>query len=359
MLKRIIFAAALAALTLPGHAQTAEEAGPSLTIGDKAPPIDIAHWLKGDKVEAFEDDKVYVLEFWATWCGPCVASMPKLSEMQEKYRDYDVTFIGISDEELPIVVDFLFKKNRSDGKMHHERTQYTLTTDPDMSVKKAYFQAAGQRGIPCAFIVGKDQHVEWLGHPMGMQAALDAVVRDTWDRDEFRREFEQARANEARGNAIMKSFRDAARAGEWEKAVTELDRIIALGEQYEGYKAQKFTILTKEMKDYDRAYRYADEIIESSWENPMMLNQLAWFIADEDGLEQRDFNRAMKAARRANELTEGKDAAILDTVARVYFETGDIDRAIIYQRKAVKFAEGPMAESLQEALERYERAANK
>ena len=115
----------------------------TLKIGDDAPAIDIAHWLKGEKITEFEDGKVYVLEFWATWCGPCIASMPHVTELQKQYRDYDVTFIGVSDEPLQTVINFLFKKDRRDEKLHNDRTGYTLTTDPDESVKKAYFRAAG------------------------------------------------------------------------------------------------------------------------------------------------------------------------------------------------------------------------
>ncbi len=41
-------------------------------------------------------------------------------------------------------------------------------------------EAAGQNGIPCAFIVGKDQKIEWIGHPMQMDAVLEQVVSDSW-----------------------------------------------------------------------------------------------------------------------------------------------------------------------------------
>ena len=124
----------------------------TLTIGDKAPAIDIAHWIKGEKVKEFEADKVYVVEFWATWCGPCIASMPHLSELQEKYADYDVKFISVSDEDLQTVVSFLFKENKKDGLIHNDRTNYTLTADPDKSVMTDYFRAPGN-GIQSAGIV--------------------------------------------------------------------------------------------------------------------------------------------------------------------------------------------------------------
>jgi thiol-disulfide isomerase/thioredoxin len=45
--------------------------------------------------------KVVVIDFWATWCGPCVAEMPKMKELYAKYRDHGVEFIGVSLDQPP------------------------------------------------------------------------------------------------------------------------------------------------------------------------------------------------------------------------------------------------------------------
>src|SRR5205807_3002075 len=66
-----------------------------LNIGDPPPAMAVSSWVKGDKVESFEPGKTYVVEFWATWCGPCRTSIPHLTELQKKYRDR-VKFIGVS-----------------------------------------------------------------------------------------------------------------------------------------------------------------------------------------------------------------------------------------------------------------------
>jgi len=164
-----------------------------LGIGDAAPPVDIAHWVKTAEGQAppksFEDGKIYVMEFWATWCGPCRAGMPHVSEIQERFANYGVTIIGVSDEPLPVVFDFLVKEDK-DGVRWNDKMRYTVATDPDRSVYLDYMVSAGQGGIPTAFIVGKTGEIEWIGHPTwpkgAFDDALDGVVRDTWDRNEFK-----------------------------------------------------------------------------------------------------------------------------------------------------------------------------
>src|ERR1051326_1417135 len=65
-----------------------------LAMGDPAPKITVAKFVKGEPVTKFDKGKLYVVEFWATWCGPCRTSIPHLTELQKKYKD--VTFIGVS-----------------------------------------------------------------------------------------------------------------------------------------------------------------------------------------------------------------------------------------------------------------------
>ena len=68
----------------------------ALEMGDPAPEIQIKGWVKGDAVKLSElkGKKVVVLEFWATWCGPCIKGIPHLTELQEQYKD-DVVVIGV------------------------------------------------------------------------------------------------------------------------------------------------------------------------------------------------------------------------------------------------------------------------
>lgn len=351
-----LFAASMA-VALAGTAFAGDDdLAMKLNPGDKAPAIDVSHWLKGDAITEFEEGKVYVVEFWATWCGPCKASMPHISELQTKMKDYDVTVLGISDEKLQTVAGFLVQSDK-EGKMWWDKIQYTLGTDPDKSVYKDYMNAAGQRGIPTSFVVGKDGHVEWIGHPMNLDDVLEDVVHDRWDRDAFATEWKESMASEAKAMKIFQKLEEASNAQDWDALQNAFDEVIALGDRYEGYKAQKFVVYLTKQNDPKQGYAYGEKLAKEYWDEAMMLNQLAWYTVDTEGVETRNLEFALKLAKRANELTNDSDGAVQDTLARVYYEMGDLDKAIATQKKAVENATENFLPDLKAALEKYEQAA--
>ncbi len=92
---------------------------PDVNPGEPAPPLELekllqapagmkANWpsLKGN---------VVVLEFWATWCAPCIAAMPHLNELTEQFKDKAVKFISITDEDEATVAPFLSRRTIKAG----------------------------------------------------------------------------------------------------------------------------------------------------------------------------------------------------------------------------------------------------
>lgn len=178
-----VFASLLLANLNPLSAQT-------LQVGSKAPPLNIQHWISDGggaypHVTEFAPGKIYVVEFWATWCGPCIQAMPHLAELQEKYGK-KIQFISVSDEPLSEISALLAEDYPGTGKTFGELTSaYSLTSDPDGSTHRDYLEASQAQGIPTAYIVGPTGEIEMIGHPMSLDAPLTLMAEGNWDREAY------------------------------------------------------------------------------------------------------------------------------------------------------------------------------
>ena len=152
-----------------------------LRVGDPAPPLMVSQWVLGTPIPGIEPGHIYVVEFWATWCGPCRTSMPHLSTLQEAYPE-DVTVVGVTGEDAATVGKFLLEAS-PERVTWSEAIKYRVVLDRNGMTNAAYMQAAGQGGIPTAFIVGREGRIEWIGHPMQIDIPLAMVVTGDWDRE--------------------------------------------------------------------------------------------------------------------------------------------------------------------------------
>jgi thiol-disulfide isomerase/thioredoxin len=137
--------------------RTSKPAGPRRVQEVTAYPLEGLTWIKGGPV-GITPGNVYVVEFWATWCGPCRVSIPHLTGLQKKYKDKGVTFVGISDEPPDVTTPFV--------KQMGDSMDYNVASDTKGDVYKGYMDAFRQNGIPTAFVVSAAGKVVWFGHPM-------------------------------------------------------------------------------------------------------------------------------------------------------------------------------------------------
>ena len=159
---------------------------PSAKLGDKAQALTISEWVKGSAVDVTDGKNIYVVEFWATWCGPCRNTIPHLTELQKKYKDQGVVFVGVSSEKAEDVKPFVQEMG--------DKMDYNVAVDKDDATDKAYMEAYGQNGIPCAFIINKESQVVWVGHPMEMETHLKEVIEGKYDLNAALK-LEEVRAN--------------------------------------------------------------------------------------------------------------------------------------------------------------------
>jgi thiol-disulfide isomerase/thioredoxin len=302
----------LVVLTLTGAAAVA------LELGSPAPPLQIKEWLKGQPVNVRDglDKHVYVVKFWATWCGPCRQSIPHLSAIQKKYADRGVVVIAVTSGEEPEAVQ-KFMKERGNS------MEYTVAFDDGKATHAAYMTAFGRQGIPQIFVVDKKGRIVWEGHPMlGLDEVVEQVVSGQYD----------VKSLQAVTSRIMERMaRQEALLGEYLMLVSVSD-------------------------DARRAAELGEKVLKELDGEANLLNMLSWTILTAEGVKTRDLQLALRAARSANEATGGEDFSILDTYARALWDNGQKAEAIELQKKAVARAPNDAIKAeLQRILENYEK----
>lgn len=140
---RTLMAAAVV-LVLAGSMARAQD-------GKEPKEINAKGWINSEAVSLAKlKGKVVVVEFWATWCPPCRASIPHLVKLRDKHDKAKVEIIGLTDEPLSKIEKFA-----KDMKMNYA-VGYGSTSA----------EAYGVEGIPHAFVIGPDGTIKWDGHPM-------------------------------------------------------------------------------------------------------------------------------------------------------------------------------------------------
>jgi uncharacterized protein (TIGR03435 family) len=131
-------------------------------VGDMAPPFHLEAILQApveaEKIQEHLKGNVVVVEFWATWCGPCRKVIPHLNELVKEFESKPVQFLSVSDEEEWKVKNFL-KVNPISG---------WIGLDRGGSLLKAY----GLKTIPQTVIIDQNGRIAALTSPQLLNAAL-------------------------------------------------------------------------------------------------------------------------------------------------------------------------------------------
>jgi peroxiredoxin len=117
-------------------------------VGQPAPDFTLPDVTgKPVKLSSFHGQKTVLLDFWATWCGPCRMALPDLQDLSDKYKDRGLEVLAIDQGESANQVQYFLK-----------RRQYSLLflLDEGSTVGDSY----GVRGIPTSVLVDKNGVVQ-------------------------------------------------------------------------------------------------------------------------------------------------------------------------------------------------------
>ena len=314
-----------------------------LNVGDPAPPLAKMTWLNGEEIKNFAPGKVYVLDFWAIWCGPCIQAMPHLAAIQDEYKDKGLVVVGVTTKDpnntMEKVAEFVEKK----GKKFNYAFAYCDTED----TYKSFMEAAGQDGIPCSFVVDKTGKIAYIGHPMELEDVLEKIVAGTWrgqaDVDEIKQSNDEL-------DQIMKGSRT--------NAADALKKLDQYATKYPARaKKEMFgvrrLVLMMQAKKLDEAKTVSDAMLKQATEKKnvnLLVNLSAIWAAEQLNPEKKHIDLAITAVETLVKIEGENDLNAVATAAEVYFAAGKKDKAIEYGEKAVKLSENPQQKAAIEEM---------
>jgi thiol-disulfide isomerase/thioredoxin len=324
-----------------------------LTVGDPAPKLQVAKWVQGDPVTAFDTNHVYIVEFWATWCGPCRSSIPHLNELWQKFKDRGLVAIGqdMAEPDDSGVAPFV-KKMGDQMTYRVALDDKSQETNGFMSVH--WMKAAEQNGIPTAFIVNQQGRIAWIGHPMSLnEQTLEDILAGHFDITKFAAEYERQQQVQAQKMELSKKLRTALKNKDWDAAdaaLADLEKTTPENARYQ-FGTKHLQILLGR-KDYDGAYKLAESLSNEGITG--LQNGLAWTLATTKGVDQRGLALAEIIAERANKAVNGKQPQYLDTLARIQFMNGKKTEAIATEQKALDLVPDEQKTFLKKFLASYQ-----
>ena len=309
-------------------------------LGDPAPPFKYSKWIQGTPITSLEKDKMYVIEFWATWCGPCIQAMPHLSELSKKYAG-KITFIGCNvwegshdktqinyDKYLPKVARFVQEQKKMG------RLTYNVIADDNVQhMGNGWLKAAGIEGIPSSFIIQKGK-IAWIGHPMELDSIITAIQAGTYDIDAVIKEKKEQEAKNAKisgqMNGFKKAYTDAESSKDYNKAISIIDSAVEAMPDFKFvFMTDKFRILLDHFGE-DQAIAYGREVEKGT----VGVQSIAVYLYQREGLSQKikEFNSEI-----ADHLKPDY-AMVLNIQAELQARAGYWTKAIETQKKAIDLA---------------------
>jgi thiol-disulfide isomerase/thioredoxin len=353
-MRKLFLLSALAGLALAGFSGGAAKAdekkekkeSSKLKPGDPAPAFKVSKWVQGKPVESFASGKVYVVEFWATWCGPCIMMMPHMGDIQAEYKDKGLTIIGYTK----------YDKNNTAGQVsafvskRGPKLGYTFAYGDDRTTYDAWMTAADQNGIPCSFVVDQKGKIAYIGHPMFLDEVLPKVFDGTWKADEGNKFVEQ----------LNKEVEDVFGKLEGKDPAAGLKALEDFEKNRPGLAKIPFFVGPKlhlmiQAGKLPEANKLAISLIATAIakDDSSTLGNVASMICASEKADKDLKTQALKAADGALKISGDKDVRALLTAAEAYYSVGEKDKAKTYSEKAVDAAPEKLKPRIEEMVKQY------
>jgi thiol-disulfide isomerase/thioredoxin len=316
--------------------------------GDPAPSIAELVSVSGEKLDRFEPGTIYVIDFWATWCGPCIKAMPHMSELAKKYKDKSVKVHGISIWETEMRADKALVDRVRDFVQTSETIAYPISYGGDNGdLARRWMNGAGRSTIPTVFVIDKEGKIAWIGHPMmGLDDALAKIVAGTFNPAKEQEAAKQREDNRQIGMRMATRLQQRVQAKDWDAALEIADNIIEIDPvMFAPTSVAKMRILVKELKDAKLAKEWGNVSVEKFKGSSLALREQARLLLESEG-DLRDLDLAGRLAEAAVATAPADETETFLVLASVQAASGDTAGA----RATLELARGKASDADKEVI---------
>ncbi len=183
-------------------------------IGKPAPEIHVTDWIENVPADKDLSDKYIVLEFWTTWCGPCLRAVPHLNALQEKFSREDLYFISMTDE----------SRAKVDRTLKRVDFHSIVVSDQTERTHRAYGKSNGSLpSLPMTVLIDEKGMIRWIGWPdllteQVMEGFLNGSLKEvnylSKSDEEKAEEERKTAARQEKGKSEVRNYREIFRDGD-------------------------------------------------------------------------------------------------------------------------------------------------
>ncbi|MCR6721831.1 MAG: TlpA family protein disulfide reductase [Chitinophagaceae bacterium] len=148
---------------MPANSQSELFRAQQELVGSKLMDLSFTDWLENQPADTNFKGKYKVLEFWATWCKPCLEAVPHMNKLQSEFTDSNIVFLSVTHQTREETAKTLDKYN----------FETAVVSDRTRRVHEMLrISYKGTMGLPRTVILDGENNIRWYGSPKSLTEKL-------------------------------------------------------------------------------------------------------------------------------------------------------------------------------------------
>ena len=327
---------------------TGEATGPTLRLGDPAPPLSISEWVRGPGVDSLNPGPVWVVLCWATWTPVSREAARDLSQLQTQWHtSARVVGVAWADEQRGQTLEDV----RAYVADRDSFMRFPIAFDASGQVAEGWLEAAGAEHVPWVFVIDQQGTLAWHGHPSDPDLAMvvDQVRAGQWDHEAYLADKALQAAAQAKTDEAFGAFH----AGEHARCVGLLNEVFEMDrDRFAQHALWAFQVMVVEMDQGEAAKAYARDLADGPLaDKPDLLANMAWIEILDPNPAGFDQAFAEDLAERALEASGRQHGHAWAAMAMVERRRGEYEASMEAWRRALLFVASDELEQFYLGLE--------